>query len=461
MVHDRSNLREFETTAIDSGTIWTTERIYQSESNPQVRKYSPRDETVVSKSPGLNRNYDVTIPRPYFDADRHKSEISDEFRFLDDRPSLPTKISRFYQQKRLSFHYRKPMFIAVAILQIVMAVCLFIFAIIRYKRIYNNAEADLLLDFVKAEDFASSNNEGTAIIAMKVGSCLFIPVILQFITGLCGLFPVYKRPPKFVMVINLLLSSFALKLLFEPVILVAFELNLRNVQLVLQSDDANYRLLIAVVTIIAIFLIFLNAASVVHAASQLIDADNVQSSLFDLHVNMVTIVFAIISICFSAYATANSLTNVSSWPSMGLRNQAALYGFGLRELIICSFIMFCSIFGGFAAVVKSGQLRFGSLALQIVSILLVFDHLLTGDRILAVSHNIDKLFRATSTIPFSPEIPLLLYIFILLMTISLFVQLVPTTMNIFKRRAYDYYDSTAYSVPRPLYQPQNIQRSAL
>ena len=199
---------------------------------------------------------------------------------------------------------------------------------------------------------------------MKVGSTLFIPSILQFFSGICGLFPLYKRPPKFLIVINLILSSVVLKLLFEPITLLAFELNLRNVQLSPLWDDSNYRLLIAVITISTIMLFFINTASVIHAASQLIKSDDSESSFLDLHVTMVTIVFSVISICFAAYATANTLTSVAEWPGLGLRNQAALYGFGLRELLISSFVCFSSIFGGFAAVIKSRPLRFGALILQ-------------------------------------------------------------------------------------------------
>ncbi|KAE9554640.1 hypothetical protein FO519_002127 [Halicephalobus sp. NKZ332] len=452
MVYDRS--RGYETTAIDSGTIWTTERIYTDESRQVTRGPSPkgRDESFVDVgSAGLTRTYDPSktpIPRARCDSGRQRSEvgdfpicgdgvffkdldergsaevvdrISDEFRFLNDRPSLPTRINRFYQKKQFSFRYRKPIFIAIGILQMFMAVCLFAFAIIRYKRVYNNPQADILLDFLKAEDFANSNTEGTAIIAMKVGSSLFIPSILQFTSGICGLFPLYKRPPKFLIIINLLLSSLVLKLLFEPIILVAFELNLRNVQLAPLWDNSSYRLLIAVIIIISIMLLFINAASTVHAASQLINSDETESSFLDLHISMVTIVFSVISICFSIFTCKNSLTTVAEWPGLGLRNLAALYGVGLRELLISSFVFFCSIFGSFAAVIKSRSLRFGALVLQI---------------------------------------PLLLYIFLLLMTISMHVQLFPIALNIFRKKSYEYYEPS-YATPRPLYRPQNIQRSAL
>lgn len=57
-----------------------------------------------------------------------------------------------------------------------------------------------MLDFLKAEDFASSNSEGTFIIAAKIGSTTVIPCLMQFFAGIAGLFPLYKTPPQFVIV---------------------------------------------------------------------------------------------------------------------------------------------------------------------------------------------------------------------------------------------------------------------
>lgn len=38
-----------------------------------------------------------------------------------------------------------------------------------------------------------------------------------------------------------------------------------------------------------------------------------------------------------------------------------------------------------------------------VCLLVIFKHLLNGDRLLAVFNNIDKAFRAELTVPFTPE----------------------------------------------------------
>lgn len=82
MVYDRS--RGYETTAIDSGKIWTTERIYTDESR-QVTEIShgrdSRDGSFVDFStPGLVRSYDAgksAIPRPSYDGGRQRSEVCD------------------------------------------------------------------------------------------------------------------------------------------------------------------------------------------------------------------------------------------------------------------------------------------------------------------------------------------------------------------------------------------------
>lgn len=64
----------------------------------------------------------------------------------------------------------------------------------------NTVKNVLLLDFVKAEDYANSNQEGVTIIGMKLGASIFIPAILQFISSAIALFPLFRRPPKFYMV---------------------------------------------------------------------------------------------------------------------------------------------------------------------------------------------------------------------------------------------------------------------
>uniref|UniRef100_A0AC35FEA2 Uncharacterized protein n=1 Tax=Panagrolaimus sp. PS1159 TaxID=55785 RepID=A0AC35FEA2_9BILA len=466
----------FETTAIDSGTIWTTEDIPIEDRRHRRRSSSPHyrseENNYFSTNPAGRLNaernrggFDTTsanfgIPRPTYDQERQRTEISDEFRFLDDRPGFATKLGRFYPTQHFSFHYRKPVFTALAIIQIFLAVCLFIFAIIRFRRAFNNPQGDLLLDFLKAEDFATTNREGTSIITTKVGSAAIIPCIMQFFAGISGLFVLYKKPPQFAIVLNMIFASFALILWFEPIILIAFELNLKNVQLQDQHRDTTYQLLIVGTILMTFLLLFINTLSIIHAASQLPKPDETRSSLFDLHINMITIVLAVVTIGFSAYATSKSMTNVALWPRIEVRNQVALYGLGLRELLISAYVFFVSIYASYIGIIKNKLLRFGSLILHIICLLVIFRHLLNGDRILAVFHNIDKTFRADLKSPFTPEIILLMYIFIILMTIAILLQLIPTTLNVFRNRTYDYYQST-YSVPRPLFNKPKIQRSAL
>uniref|UniRef100_A0AC34GNI5 Uncharacterized protein n=1 Tax=Panagrolaimus sp. ES5 TaxID=591445 RepID=A0AC34GNI5_9BILA len=367
----------FETTAIDSGTIWTTEEI-PIEDRRHRRSSSPyrgEESNYFSSNPigrpnaERNRGYDTTsanygIPRPSYEPERQRTEISDEFRFLDDRPAFAAKLGRFYPSRQFSFHYRKPIFIALAIIQIFLAVCLFIFAIIRFRRAFNNPQSDLLLDFLKAEDFATTNREGTSIISTKVGSAAVIPCIMQFFAGITGLFALYKKPPQFLIVLNMIFAAFALILWFEPIILVAFELNLKNVQLQDQHRDTTYQLLIVGTSLMAFLLLFINTLSIIHAASQLPKSDETRSSLFDLHINMITIVLAVVTIGFSAYATSKSMTNVALWPRIEIRNQVALYGLGLRELLISTYIFFISIYASYIGIIKNKLLRFGSLILH-------------------------------------------------------------------------------------------------
>lgn len=277
-------------------------------------------------------------------------------------------------------YYSRPVLISIAILEIFIALSLILFAAIRYFRVYNvslcylifvqikqcfqNTQIDALLDFIKPEDFAMSNTEGTSIIAMKVGSSLFIPCILLLINGLIGLYPLYKEQPKPLIISNLFFSFLTLKLLFDPIISIAFELNLRNVQITDGWNNSNYRLLIAAISIITILLILINMISIIYSSSQLLKDDEISISPINLCVNIVLIVFSIISICFGVYSTANSMTKVTEWPNVNVRNAAALYGFGLREVLISSFVFLASFINGITVVTKSRNLIFGTWTLE-------------------------------------------------------------------------------------------------
>lgn len=95
--------------------------------------------------------------------------------------------------------------------------------------------------------------------------------------------------------------------------MIAFELNLKNIQLQDQHTDAKFQLLIVGIILLTFLLFFINTLSIIHAASQLPKSNETRSSLFDLHINMITTVLALVTIGFSAYATTNSMRNVALW----------------------------------------------------------------------------------------------------------------------------------------------------
>lgn len=102
----------------------------------------------------------------------------------------------------LKIPYRKYFIITLAIAQMLVSIGLFIFGINRYRQIFNKSFIDsmTLWDFIKSEDNAKTNQEGTAIVGVKLGASIFVPAILQFLSSLTALFPLYRRPPKFYMV---------------------------------------------------------------------------------------------------------------------------------------------------------------------------------------------------------------------------------------------------------------------
>lgn len=54
----------------------------------------------------------------------------------------------------------------------------------------------MLLDFVKVEDYVASNQDGTDLIAIKLGTSIFLPAFMQLLAGFTGLYPLRRRPPK-------------------------------------------------------------------------------------------------------------------------------------------------------------------------------------------------------------------------------------------------------------------------
>lgn len=88
-----------------------------------------------------------------------------------------------------------------------------------------------MLDFVKVEDYVSSNQDGTDLIGIKLGTSIFLPAILQLIAGLTGLYPLKRRPPKSLYILCIIFAGFSVLFWFRPIVYAIFELNLRNIQL--------------------------------------------------------------------------------------------------------------------------------------------------------------------------------------------------------------------------------------
>lgn len=75
----------FETTAIDSGTIWTTENIpiddYRNESNYFSANPSSRQDVSVNRGGFEAQSANYGIPRPSYEPERQRTEVS--FSFLN------------------------------------------------------------------------------------------------------------------------------------------------------------------------------------------------------------------------------------------------------------------------------------------------------------------------------------------------------------------------------------------
>uniref|UniRef100_A0A915D967 C2H2-type domain-containing protein n=1 Tax=Ditylenchus dipsaci TaxID=166011 RepID=A0A915D967_9BILA len=307
------------------------------------------------------------------------------------------------------------------------------FAITRYKLNFESPQTglDSLLDFTKAEDYANTNQEGTAIVAIKLGQAIFIPAILQFLASVVGLFPLYMRPPKFYMMLHLLFSSFSIVLWIEPIFLAALELNLRNVQLNTFYQGVNFRVLLAVIMLFSADVLLVGSFLAVYSAAQLSSNSRTNNSVVDIHINMCTLLISLACFALSCYATYNSMTKVTYWPTSS-RNLAALYGVGLRELIVSSYVLCAAIYGSCATILRLKSLRLGAIVTQSISLFCIFIYLLNADRITATTHNVQLMLKSSISTPFSGEILMILYFFVVLLAIVLLVQLTSTTINVFQ-----------------------------
>uniref|UniRef100_A0A914BW01 Pre-mRNA-splicing factor SPF27 n=1 Tax=Acrobeloides nanus TaxID=290746 RepID=A0A914BW01_9BILA len=383
--------------------------------------------------------------------------ISDEFRFLEERRAFSQKDDLHKRTSvRFPLRYRQYLFATLAILQIVVSIGMFIFAITRYSRLFTqNAHSDMLFDFVKAENFVDTNQEGAEIIAIKLGSGLFLPAIFQLISGIVVLGSVYKKPPPtYLLVLCILLTIFSIVLWIEPLVLATLELNLRHIQFL--SDETNiayFRLMIVLTVLLAIDVLIVASMLLIYATAQFTHFRTIYNSIMDLHINIVTLIIATIALVLSIYSLANSMTDANKWRNSS-RNTLALYGIGLRESILTSYIFLGSLFSMLVSAMRLQTFRFSTFFIQGLSLFMLISNLLNSDRITSVTHNVRVMLNVGTAEPFTGEILLLLYVFVLLLAIAILVQLFTTTFNIFKH----FLDN--YETPRKLSYPE-YQRSAL
>ncbi|KAI6220080.1 hypothetical protein M3Y99_01619600 [Aphelenchoides fujianensis] len=213
------------------------------------------------------------------------------------------------------FSSNKYVFVTLAVIQIITAILLMVFASFRYLRLYNRNNTDTLMDFVKIEDYVQSNNDGTELISIKTGTSVFLPAIMQLAGGFAGLYPLRRRPPKkqLVQILHVWFMSLSILFWFRPTFYAALELNLRNVQLDDAIDSVTYRLLIALFCVVAVDVFVVNSILLIQASTHLSSAIRTQNHVTDLYVIMLSVIMSALCLSLSIYVSIYTLTNVSSW----------------------------------------------------------------------------------------------------------------------------------------------------
>ncbi|KAI6201873.1 hypothetical protein M3Y96_00888500 [Aphelenchoides besseyi] len=356
--------------------------------------------------------------------------ISDEFRFLEENNNPPPQQFGRSSNKYAKYSTNKYLIVGLAILQIVVALLLMVFASFRYFRLYNRNNNDSLMDFIKIEDYVTSNKDGTELIGIKMGTSIFLPAFSQLIGGFMGLYPLRRRPPKSLYILHIWFMSISVLFWFRPTFYAALELNLRNVQLHDAIDSVNYRLLIALFCIVAIDVFIVNTLLIIYASLHLMSSIRIQSHIIDFYILISTVIISALCLSLTIYSTIFTLTNVSTW-TQSVKNMFALYGFGLRELIVCSYIFFACAFSAALTVSRRKNMRLSIVIIQSLSLLVLLSAILNEDRLIAAAHNIRTMFTQGVSQPIGAESILLVYLFCIVLAIALCVQIVLNVMCVF------------------------------
>ncbi|KAK0419439.1 hypothetical protein QR680_014145 [Steinernema hermaphroditum] len=349
-------------------------------------------------------DYNLNDSRDHkFDTVDAVDRISDEFRFLDDRQT----------------NCQKYIYVFVAATQVIVGIGMIIFAALRYRRLFlGAANTNTLLDLSKAEDFASNNREGAAIIAVKSGTSVVVPAFLQILAGLCGFWPLVERRPNFLQILLILFGSISIFLWIEAVLIMSVEINLEFVQ-IRHTTDAIYGLLIAVLTILAIDVIFINAILVAIASTELIVQKPTDRSKSLVIWNVLLSAVALATLIISAIALSSSMTGVSFW-NQTTTNPTAMYNIGLREVVISGLVLFSSTYGLYSACLEPGH-RFGAAIISSIALLSTVVYIFNTDRILSITHNIRILLSTTNAYPIGGILLLILYCLLLFLAFGLVV----------------------------------------
>ncbi|CAD5214245.1 unnamed protein product [Bursaphelenchus okinawaensis] len=340
----------------------------------------------------MSRSYRRTIDPYPSENDVYKQLTPDDFNFLEDRQLADYAQVKFFSQ----------------------------------------SNQNVLYDFIKAEDSAQTNQGGTEIIALKLGSSLFIPASLQLISGFSGLWPMGERGNYSCLIIHVIFSMLAIIYWFEPINYAALELNLRTEQLDSELSSLSYGVLLTLLVLGSLIVLLVTSLTMCNAILVLSEPCNVSHSHVDVHLGMATVIISVVCSALSVYVSSSTLRSVTNWVNPTLKN-TVLYGFGLRELIITIYITLATGLCSVSTMTQQRNLRLAALILQLISLLLIFGHLLTADRITAVTHNIKVMFSVGLNRPVGPESILLLYTFIVILAILLVAHTISTIINLCKK----------------------------
>ncbi|CAI4221069.1 unnamed protein product [Auanema sp. JU1783] len=406
---------------------------------PRIRSRMRGDTQTLQKG----RNFDTF-------GENALETIYDEFRFLDEpeapSPSSTSRLNVFSeiptqqipQQSEDEKHHTKSdrkmslRYLAFALLALIQLACAITFFVLAYLRTYqfsideNWETGDS--EFLELDQSLVIKREGIDLVRFKSALSLYIPALLQFLSAIFSFWPFVGRYRTSFQVLHITFSLISIIVWFSAVEVVCYELNSNYSQLdSTNTAKSNFYILCLVLLGLGFFAtIILPSLTLVFTCRLLVPSRRHSKNLANTVLAVGTALISATALFFAAFSTSRSLHLTSTQSSL-------MYGIGLREVIISTHVVFCSLLYFFASLYRDLGLSISSSLLQMTNIISLGCYIFNSTRLLSVIYDIILLSKSKiqpNNLQIAYPSILLLYTFLFVLLLLLIAQLVMTVISI-------------------------------